>query len=238
MNAFLSEADLEQAVLAVLGELGYAHLPGSAIAPGGSSPERTSYAEVILIGRLRAALMRVNPALPASAIDAAVAQITGSEGGTLIEENRRFHTFVTDGVAVEYTDAEGQVARGLVRLFDLDDLNNNDWLVVNQFTVAERATGRPHPDRRADVVVFVNGLPLAVLELKNPKDTQATVRKAFTQLQVYKQHQPDLFTCNELLVITDGNEARLGTLSSDWERFVPWKTVEGGDLAPDTQPQY
>src|SRR5262249_56399168 len=116
--------------------------------------------------------------------------------------------------------------------FDFKNPDANDWLAVNQFTVIDKATGRPLPDRRPDVVVFVNGLPLAVLELKNPADTQATVRKAFSQLQTYMKQAPDLFVPNELLVVSDGVEARLGTISSDWETFMPWRTVDGENLHP------
>jgi type I restriction enzyme R subunit len=238
MSAFLDEATLEQAVLDLFGELGYHTAYGPDIGPNGNRPERASYAEVILPGRLRAALETINPGLAPSSIDAAIGQLTRSEGGTLIEENRRFHAFLTDGVAVEYTGRDGQGTHGLVRLFDFDDPERNDWLAVNQYTVTERATGKVHTDRRPDVVVFVNGLPLAVIELKNPKDVQATVRKAYNQLQVYKQHQPDLFVTNELLAVTDGFEARLGTLSSDWERFAPWKTIGGEEPGPVPPPQY
>jgi type I restriction enzyme R subunit len=238
MSAFLDEATLEQAVLDLFGELGYRTAYGPDIGPNGNRPERASYAEVILPGRLRASLETVNPGLPPSAIDAAIGQLTRSEGGTYIEENRRFHAFLTDGVAVEFIGRDGQITHGLVRLFDFDDPERNDWLVVNQYTVAERATGKVHTDRRPDVVVFVNGLPLAVLELKNPKDVQATVRKAYNQLQVYKQYQPDLFVTNELLAVTDGFEAKLGTLSADWERFAPWKTINGEEPGLVPPPQY
>jgi type I restriction enzyme R subunit len=187
VNAFLNETALEKAILDLFGELGYQTAHGPAIGPNGETPQRASYAEVILSDRLRASLKRINPGLPADALDAATKTITRSEGGTLLEENRRFHAFLVDGVAVEYTGADGQPAHGLVHVFDFDNPDNNDWLAVNQFSVAEKASGKPHPARRPDVVVFVNGLPLAVLELKNPSDTQATLRKGFGQLQTYKQ---------------------------------------------------
>lgn len=234
MSSFLDEAALEQAVLALFRELGYQTVYGPAIGPNSDTPERDSYAEVILPARLRAALERINTELPASAIDAAVKTITRSEGGTLLEENHRFHKFLTDGVPVEYAGADGRPIHGLVRLFDFENPDNNDWLAVNQFSVAESASGKPHPDRRPDVVVFVNGLPLVVFELKNPADTQATLKKAYSQLQTYKQGMPDLFLWNALLVVSDGNEAKVGTISSDWERFSPWKTIDGEELAPQT----
>lgn len=236
--SFLNEATLEQAVLDLFRELGYQTLHGPAIGPSGDQSERASYAVVLLEGRLREALRRINPTLPPEALAAALRTIIGSEGGTLLEENRRLHGYAVNGVPVEYAGPDGRPTHGLVRLFDFENLENNDWLVVNQFTVAEQTSGKPHPDRRPDVVVFVNGLPLALWELKNPADTQATLKKAHGQLQTYKQVMPDLFLWNALLVVSDGNEAKLGTISSDWERFAPWKTVDGEGLAPDSLPPY
>jgi type I restriction enzyme, R subunit len=233
MSSFLDEATLEQAVLALFGELGYQTVHGPTIGPSGDRPERATYAVVILENRLRPALQCINPSLPSSAIDAAIGTITRYEGGTLLEENRRLHGYIVNGVSVEYAELDGRPTHGLVRLFDFDNPDNNDWLAVNQFTVAEHASGKPHPDRRPDVVVFVNGLPLALWELKNPADTQATLKKAFGQLQTYKQGMPDLFHWNALLVVSDGGEARLGTISCDWERFSPWKTIDGNGLASE-----
>lgn len=237
MSAFLSESAVEQAVMSLFGALGYQTAHGPDIGPNGSAAERASFAEVVLFGRLRATLQKINPGLPANAIEGAVGILTRSEGGTLPEENRRFHDFLTNGVAVEYTGHDGRPANGLVKVFEFTDPTKNDWLAVNQFAVAEKQAGKPHADRRPDVVVFVNGLPLAVIELKNPADTQATLKKAYGQLCTYKTEMPDLFTTNELLVVSDGLEAKLGTISSDWERFSPWKSV-GGARAADTVPQY
>lgn len=231
-NPFANEDTLEQAVLEWLRGLGYQAAYGPDIGPNGSAPERPSYSAVVLEDRLRTALAKINPGVPADGIDAAVKTVTRSEGGTLVEENRRFHTFVTAGVDVEYTGPDGRPAHGKVWLFDFDHPDDNDWLAVNQFTIIDRASGKVLPDARPDVVVFVNGLPLAVVELKNPADTQANVRKAYNQLQTYKLKCPDLFTTNELLVVADGPEARAGTISSDYERFQPWKTIDGTGPAP------
>ncbi len=138
---------------------------------------------------------------------------------------------LVDGVDVEYARADGSIAGDKAWLVDFDDADANDWLAINQFTVVEGKT-----NKRPDVVVFVNGLPLAVIELKNPADVNATTKKAFHQLQTYKLVIPSLFTCNELLVASDGLEARHGTLTAPWERFMPWRTVDGVRSPPRARP--
>ena len=143
------------------------------------------------------------------------------------ENNRRFHQALTDGIAVEYSREDGSIAGDQVFVIDFAELGNNDWLAVNQFTVIE-----DNRNRRADVVVFVNGLPLALMELKNPGDENATVKGAFNQLQAYKKDIPTLFAYNELLVASDGLDARAGTLTANWERFSPWRTIDGKEVAP------
>jgi type I restriction enzyme R subunit len=212
--------------------LGYEYTFGPDIACDGPRPERTSYADVVLDGRVRSALVRINPQVPADAIDEAIRKVTRTESPSLIENNRRFHQILTEGVPVEYTNAEGRIVHDAVRLIDFDDPTNNDGLVVNQFTVIENKR-----NRRPDVVVFVNGLPPAVVELKNPADEEATIRKAFDQFQAYKQDIPSLFAFNEMLVVSDGFNARHGTLTADWDRFMPWRTVDGIDVAPASVPQ-
>jgi type I restriction enzyme R subunit len=139
---------------------------------------------------------------------------------------------LTDGVPVEYSNAEGRIVSDSVRLIDFDDPTDNDRLVVNQFTVIENKR-----NRRPDVVAFVNGLPLAVVELKNPADEEATIRKAFDQFQTCKQDIPSLFAFKEMLVVSDGLEARHGSLTADWDRFMPWRTIDGTDVAPASVPQ-
>src|SRR5260370_24554369 len=178
------------------------------------------------MGRLREALARVNPKIPAQAIADAVRKPSSVVGPSLEESNRRFHQFLTDGVNVEYRE-KGRVVHDLVRLFDFEKPENNDWSAVNQFTVVENRA-----NRRPDIVIFVNGIPLALFELKNLADENATIRDAFRQFQTYKRDIPGLFPYNEILVISDGIEARLGTLTSGWERFMPWRTIAGDQIAP------
>jgi type I restriction enzyme R subunit len=222
-----SESLLEATALAWFEGLGYRILNGPHIAPGEPAAERSEYTEPILEGRLRSALARLNPEIPEPALDEAARKVMRTETASLIVNNRRFHTLLTHGVDVEYRRTDGSIAGDKVWLFDFDRLDQNEWLVVDQFTVIENKH-----NRRADLVVFINGLPLAVIELKNPGDENATARGAFNQLQTYKHEIPTLFTTNEVLVASDGLEARAGTLTADWERFMPWRTVEGLEVAP------
>jgi type I restriction enzyme R subunit len=221
-----TESTVEEAALELFGSLGYAVLQGPTIAPGELFAERSTYGDVVLVKRLQEALARINPQVPPDTIQDAIRKVQLTESPNLIENNRRFHRFVVEGVPVEY-QGEGRVIHGTVCLFDFDALENNDWLAVNQFTVEE---GKKN--RRPDVVVFVNGLPLGVIELKNLADESATIRDAFNQLQTYKVDIPSLFPFNEALVISDGIEARVGTLTSGRERFMPWRTIEGDTVAP------
>lgn len=224
----ITESTAEEAALSWLNELGYSILNGPDIAPSELLAERTGYGDVILSGRLQSALTRINPDIPSEAIEDAYAKIIRAvqESPSLHINNQRFHRTLTDGVDVSYI-AEGRERHDKVWLLDVENPDNNDWLAVNQFTVIEN-----RKNRRPDVVVFVNGLPLAVVELKNPADEQATIRHAFNQLQTYKGDIPSLFAYNELMIISDGLEARVGTLTSGWDRFMPWRTVEGADVAP------
>ena len=222
----LAESDVEDAALELFTGLGYAILRGPDIAPGELFTERTSYSDVVLVGRLRQTLARINPKIPSEAIEEAIRKILSTESPSLVENNRRFHRFLTDGINVEHR-GEGRIVYDQVKLFDPDEPANNDWLAVNQFTVIEDKN-----NRRPDVVIFVNGLPLAVFELKNLADENATIRDAFNQLQTYKRDIPSLFPYNEVLIISDGLEARVGTLTSGWERFMPWRTIAGDEVAP------
>ena len=219
-----TESVVEEAALELFAALDYTVLHGPNIAPGEMFAERSSYQDVVLVERLRTVLTRINPTLPAAAIEEAVRRLLRAESPVLEENNRRFHRFLVDGIGVEYK-AEGRLIYDQVKLFDFADSTNNDWLAVNQFTIVERS------ERRPDILVFVNGLPLGVLELKNLADESATIRGAFNQLQTYKREIPSLFPCNGVLVISDGIQARLGSLTSGWERFMPWRTIEGDDLA-------
>jgi type I restriction enzyme R subunit len=221
------ESTIEDATLSWFEELGYAVLNGPTLAPGEMFSERTSYGDVVLEKRLREALARINSQVPSEALDEAVRKVLHPETASLVENNRRFHHMLVDGVGVEYRREDGSIAGDQVLLVDFKEPGNNDWLAVNQFTVVENGK-----NRRADVVVFINGLPIGLLELKNPGDENATVRGAFNQLQTYKKDIPNFFPYNELLVISDGLDARMGTITSNWERFMPWRTVEGDDVAP------
>ena len=232
MTTFLDEAQVELVVLDILGELGWPRAFGPDIAFDGERPERTSYGDMVLVGRLREALARINPNVPEEAIEEAIRKVTRTESPSLVENNRRFHRMLTEGVPVEYHARDGRIVHEPVWLVDFADPDNNDWLAVNQFTVVE-----DRRNRRPDVVLFVNGLPLVVIELKNPADENATIKHAFNQFQTYKRDIPGLFTYNALLAISDGLEARLGTLTADWERFMPWRTIDGRDVAPASQPQ-
>ncbi len=221
-----SETILEHTALDWFAAIGWQTAFGPDISPDGPARERQDYAQVVLPGRLKAALEDINPDIPPDAIDEAFRKITRTESPSLIENNRRFHRMLTDGVDVSYL-ADGREVHDKVWLLDVDDIETNDWLAVNQLTVVEdRKTRRP------DVVVFVNGLPLGLIELKNPADEKATIRQAFNQLRTYKADIPGLFACNELLVISDGLEARAGTLTSGWDRFMPWRTIDGKAVAP------
>ncbi len=183
----------------------------------------------MLVARLRAALARLNPAVPAAALDEALRKLLRPDSPSLLVNNRVFHRMLIEGVNVEMRRPDGSIAGAQVRLVDFAQVAANDWLAVNQFTVIEGQR-----NRRADIVLFVNGLPLAVIELKNPADEDADVWKAFNQLQTYKAQIPSLFVFNEALVISDGLTARIGSLTADKERFMPWRTIAGEDLAPAT----
>jgi type I restriction enzyme R subunit len=228
----IAESHIEEAALAWLRELGYSVTGGPDIAPDSHKSERASYGDVILIGRLKAAIARLNPALPEDARADAFRRILQVESPSLIEENRRLHKAMVEGVDVEYFGEDGVIRGEQVRLIDFNDPEANDWLAVNQFTVIEDKT-----NRRADIVVFLNGLPLAVIELKNPGDENATLGGAFNQLQTYKSQIPSLFRTNDALVISDGLAARIGSLTADRERFMPWRTVDGSVEAGRANPE-
>jgi type I restriction enzyme R subunit len=227
----MAESAVEEAALEWFEALGYATVYGPDIAPGSDGAERGSYADVFLLARLRDAVARLNPNIPFEAQDEAIKKLMRRETPSLVVDNRTFHRRLVDGVEVEYT-RDGRIVGDRVRLMDFEHADSNDWLVVNQFTVVDGEY-----NRRPDVAVFINGIALVVIELKNAADEGATVWTAFNKLQNYKDQIPALFVSNELLVISDGMEARLGALTSDAERFVSWKTVTGEELAPPGVPQ-
>lgn len=227
-----NESIIEQAALAWLEGAGWSVRSGAEIAPGEPAAERDDYGQVVLEQRLRDALARVNPDLPAEALEDAFRKLTRPEGAELVARNRALHRFFVDGVNVEYRTDEGEIRGAQAQVIDFDDPQNNDWLAVNQFSVMENKRSR-----RPDIVLFVNGLPLAVLELKNAADENATIWSAFQQFQTYKAEVPSLFATNELLVISDGVEARVGTLTAGREWFKPWRTVSGERLADPNLPE-
>ncbi len=230
----ITESEIEQAALDWFKGLGYSVLNEPDIASGELFAERASYSDVILENRVRSALTKINPAIPDEAIEDAFRKLTRiiHESPLLAANNHRFHKMLTEGIEVEYKDAEGRIVGDSVGIIDFDNLDNDNWLAVNQFTVVEGQS-----NRRPDIVVFVNGIPLGVIELKNPSDENATVKDAFNQLQTYKKEIPSLFLYNGILLVSDGIEARAGTLTADWEWFLPWRTITGDDLAPKGLPE-
>ncbi len=226
MSATFTESVVGQAALAWFESMAYTIADGLSIAPGETRAERDNYGQVILVDRLREALTRLNPTLPSDALDEAFRKLTQSGQPSLVQTNHAVHRMLVDGVNVEYQRDDGRIAGAQVRVLDFDAPDNNDWLAVNQFTVVEN-----RHNRRPDAVVFVNGLPLAVIELKNAADEKADIWQAFNQLQTYKAEIPSLFNFNAVLVISDGVYARVGTLTADRERFMPWRTITGESIA-------
>lgn len=223
----IDESIAELALLEWLSELGYQSVNGGDIAPGMPRAERASYSQVVLIERLRSAIDQLNRETPPAAREEALRMLLKTESPSLLVNNQRFHQMLTNGAEVEVMTPEG-VRGKTIRLVDFDDPSDNDWLAVNQFTVHERSHRRP------DVVIFVNGLPLGLIELKNPADEGTDIWSAFNQIQTYKQEIAPMFTFNEVCVISDGGNARLGSLASPKEWFLPWRTIDGDALAPDT----
>ncbi len=235
----ITENILEETCLSWLAELGWGIVHGPDIAPETPASEREDYRQVILWGRLRETLLKINHGIPASALDEVVRRIESIGGPDALVNNRAFHRLLTEGVDVELphcsadaTNAIGGTRYRKIWLMDAAHPHNNDWLALNQYTVAENQR-----NRRADVVLFVNGLPLALLELKNPGDENATIKHAYNQLQTYKRDVTSLFVTNALLVISDGIQARCGTISSGWDRFMPWRTVDGKTVASKGLPE-
>jgi type I restriction enzyme, R subunit len=232
MASAFTESVVEDAALAWLESLGYTIKHGLEIAPGELFAERSDYAQVVLEQRLQNALVRFNPQLPAEAISDAFRTLTRPEGPTLEARNRAIHRLLVDGVTVEYRAPDGSIRGAQARVIDFDITDNNDWLVVNQFSVSENKRAR-----RPDVVLFVNGLPLVMIELKNAADENTTIWSAFEQFQTYKAELPTLFAYNTLLVVSDGVQGRIGTFTAGREWFKPWRTISGEALADPHLPE-
>ena len=227
-----AESEVEAAALEWLEELGYSPIHGPCIGPDGPMPERGSHDEVLLAGRLQEAVRRLNPHLSDETLQEVVKKVRQTETPSLVEENRRLHDYLVNGVPVEIVGEDGRISGDAVRLIDFADIEANDWVAVNQFTVIEN--GRT---RRPDLVLFVNGLPLAVIELKSPTDGNATLEKAFNQIETYKDDIPSLFRANAVLMTSDGIQARIGSLTAKIDRFMPWRTVDGSAVAPKGVPE-
>ncbi|ART50348.1 MULTISPECIES: type I restriction endonuclease subunit R [Acidovorax] len=222
----MTEDQLERDTLAWLQDVGYTHRRGPDIAFDGSSPERADYRQVILPFRLREAINRLNPSIPVAAREDALKQVTDLGIPSLLPSNRAFHKLLVGGVPVQY-QKDGETCGDFVRLIDWAHSEKNEWWAVNQFTIKGA-----HKTRRPDIILFVNGLPLVLLELKNPADENANIWKAFDQIETYKEQIPDVFQYNEVLVISDGTDALMGSLSANAERFMAWRTIDGVNLDP------
>lgn len=222
----MTEDQLEQEALGWLADVGYSHVYGPTIAYDGENPKRDNYRQVILVEHLRNTMAKLNPKVPLAAREDALKQVLELGLPVQLSANRLFHRLLVSGVPVQY-QKDGETRGDFVRLIDWVEVTANDWLAINQFSIQG-----PKHTRRPDIILFVNGLPLVLLELKNPADVKADLGKAFDQIQTYKEQIPDLFQYNEILVISDGSEARMGSLSADIERFMNWRTIDGKDLDP------
>lgn len=228
--AVISEDNIEQIIIQEFIELGYQYINGTDISPDGSMPER-EYNEVVLKNRLQEAIAKLNPTIPYEAQEEALRKVLRSDNPELFQNNYQFHKYLTEGVDVEYRKKD-RIAGDKVWLIDYENPSNNEFLVINQFTVIEGNT-----NKRPDVILFVNGLPLVVIELKNAADENADVNAAFNQLQTYKQTIPSLFQYNALLIASDGWDALYGSLTSPKQFFVPWKSIDGQLVADENIPQ-
>ncbi|MFQ5621692.1 MAG: type I restriction endonuclease, partial [Candidatus Nanoarchaeia archaeon] len=227
------EQHIEDAALDILeNDLGYEYIHGEKIAPNGETPLRTKWDDIILEPRLKEAIGKLNPDLPDEAVEEAIKKIKRLSSKLLINNNEKFHTFLIEGVPLEYRNNKGKIKDEYIQLIDFKNPKNNQFLAVNQFTVIENKI-----NRRPDIIIFINGLPIAVIELKNPGDENATIESAYKQLQTYKGQIPTLFKYNELLIVSDGTYAQAGTIASNKEWFLPWKSTNGKDIAPKSLPQ-
>jgi len=222
----MTEDQLEQETLGWLADVGYTPLFGPDISPDGPNQERDDYRQVLLLERLRNAIARLNPRIPLVAREDALQQVKDLGTPVLLAANRHFHKLMVGGVPVQYQQ-DGETRGDFVHLIDWVTPANNEWLAINQFSIKG-----PHHTRRPDIILFVNGLPLVLLELKNPADEAADIWKAYDQIQTYKEQIPDVFQYNEILVISDGSEALMGSLSANGERYMQWRTIDGVTLDP------
>ncbi len=220
-----NENTVEAAALEYFAELGYHTVHGPDIAPGEPAAERTSYADVLLWGRVRDALHRINPSASPTLLDEAIKRICRAESQSPIDENYRIHKLITEGVPVEHRNTDGSLRTTRLWLIDYESPRNNDWVATNQFTIIEDGK-----NRRPDVIVFVNGLPLGLLELKNPAAENATLKSAWNQIQTYRKDIPSVFLSNAVTVLSDGTSSAMSSYTGSFEHYAPWKTIEGREV--------
>jgi type I restriction enzyme R subunit len=228
--AVISEDHIEQIIIQEFIDLGYSYVNGADISPDGIAQER-EFDEVVLKYRLRTAIAKLNPTVPLEAQEDALKKLLRSESPSLFQNNYNIHKYLTEGVDIEYRRGD-RIVGDKVWLIDYENPNNNEFLVVNQFTIIEN-----NVNKRPDIMLFINGIPLVVIELKNAVDENATIHSAFNQLQTYKQSIPSLFLYNALLIISDGWDAMYGSLTSPKQFFVPWKSIDGKMVADENMPQ-
>ena len=228
--AVISEDHIEQIIIQEFIDLGYSYVNGADISPEGIAQER-EFDEVVLKQRLRSAIAKQNPTVPTDAQEDALKKLLRSESPNLFQNNYTFHKYLTDGIDIEYRQGD-RIVGDKVWLIDYETPSNNEFLVVNQFTIIEN-----NVNKRPDIILFINGIPLVVIELKNAVDENATIHSAFNQLQTYKQSIPSLFLYNALLIISDGWDAMYGSLTSPKQFFVPWKSIDGKVAADENMPQ-
>ncbi|MEA1877314.1 MAG: type I restriction endonuclease, partial [Bacteroidota bacterium] len=233
MRGKITESQIEHFAIELLEQAGYSYTYGPSIAPDSEAPERESFEDVMLLDCLRTNVGHINPNIPKDVREDAIKQLLRLNSPELIANNEAFHRMLTEGIKVSYQQ-NGSERGDLVWLIDFQHPENNEFQVMNQFTIIENnpsAGLRAGVNKRPDVILFVNGLPLVVIELKNPADENATIRSAFKQLQTYKQAIPSLFTYNGVMIISDGLEAKAGSISAGYSRFMAWKTSDGKELA-------
>ena len=223
----ITEKEIEEFAIELLEQQGYTYVYAPDIAPDSEIPMRTSFEEVLLKEKTLSALQKINPTLDYDLIEEAYKQIERIKSPDLLVDNETFHTMLTEGITVE-RQQDGVTRGKIVKLVDFDDVQANDFMVMNQFTVVEDGV-----NKRPDLILFVNGLPLVVMELKNPVDENATIKSAYKQIQTYKSTIPSLFTYNAFCVISDGLEAKAGTILAGWTRFMAWKTVGYPSWVPE-----
>ncbi|MDD3474993.1 MAG: type I restriction endonuclease subunit R, partial [Candidatus Dojkabacteria bacterium] len=227
----MTESQLENNIIEILETQGYEHIYGPDIAPDSNNPKRESFEQVILIENLTKAIDKLNPNIPYEVKQQAIKQILNIHTPDITFNNEKFHKYLIDGIEIDYLK-NGEMVGGRVILMDYDNPENNEWLAINQYVIQYN-----NLIKRPDIILFVNGLPLVGIELKNPEDEKATLLTAYRQFQTYKKYIPSLYDYNSLLIVSDGIDAKYGSLTAQWTRFMNWKTKDGMKEDPITEPQ-